>query len=120
MTFEINTPLTVTYSVAQCEHAKFDGEHTETFDLSQLTSDDITQYIAQTLVIKRQGMLRSKTMINDAGVEKFSIGTWTVPAPGKRISTSPLEKATALIGKLSAEQRAMLIAALEAEETEEA
>jgi hypothetical protein len=120
MTFEINSPLTVTYSVSCCEHSQFDGEHTETFDLSSLTSDDITQYIAQTLIIKRQGMLRSKTMLNDAGVAKFGIGNWMIPAPGKRISVSPMKKMSDMMDKLSPEQmkafRDMILAKLEEEE----
>jgi hypothetical protein len=120
MNFTINTPLTVTYSVSACEHLQFNGEHTETFDLSALTSEDITQYIAQTLIIKRQGMLRSKTAVDDNGVAKIKVGTWTVPAPGKRISVSPLKKATDMMDKLSPEQlkafRDMILAKLEEEE----
>lgn len=113
MTFEITTPMTITYSVSKCEHSSFDGEHTETFDLSSLTSEDITQYIAQTLVIKRQAMCRAKSAIDDDGNVKLQLGTWKVPAPGKRISTSPVEKATTLLKKLTPEQRAALLAMLE-------
>ena len=115
-TFEIKNPLTVTYTVDKCLHEKFNGTHTETFDLVGLTNDDIEQYIAQTLIIKRQSMLRGKN-----ADEKVLLGNWTVPAPGKRISTSPVQKATEALAKLSAEERAALIAeylkTLEASET---
>lgn len=110
MNFEINSPLTVTYSVDKCEHPRFNGEHTETFDLSSLTSDDLTQYIAQTLIIKRQGMLRSKTAFNlENNTAKIEVGNWLVPAPGKRISTTPLQKVSDLMGKLTPEQLAEFI-----------
>lgn len=105
MNFEISTPLTVTYSVDKCIHEQFNGEHTEEFDLSKLTSEDFTQYLAQCLVIKRQSQLRSKATINEAGETKLVVGTWIVPAPGKRISTTPVEKAAALMAKLTEEQK---------------
>jgi hypothetical protein len=114
MNFSINTPLTVTYSVDKCTFPQFNGEHTETFDLSKLTNDDFEQYLAQTLIIKRQSQLRSKTAINsETNVAKVVVGNWIVPAPGKRIATTPIEKATAMLDKLSPEQkRAFLLAAL--------
>jgi hypothetical protein len=114
MNFQINTPLTVTYSVDKCTFPQFNGEHTETFDLSKLTNDDFEQYLAQTLIIKRQSQLRSKTAINsETNVAKVVVGNWIVPPPGKRIATSPIEKATAMLDKLSPEQkRAFLLAAL--------
>jgi len=114
MNFTINTPLTVTYSVDKCTFPKFNGEHTETFDLSKLTNDDFEQYLAQTLIIKRQNQLRSKTAINtETGFAKVIVGNWIVPPPGKRIATSPVEKATAMLDKLSPEQkRKFLLAAL--------
>jgi hypothetical protein len=119
MNFEINSPLTVTYSVSACEHLQYNGEHTETFDLSGLTSDDLTQYIAQTLIIKRQGMLRSKTAIKEDG-SRLMVGNWTVPVPGKRISVSPVKKMSDMMDKLSPEQlkafRDMILAKLEEEE----
>jgi hypothetical protein len=105
MNFTISNPLTLTYSVDKCTHERFNGTHTETFDLSGLTSEDITQYIAQTLVIKRQGMCRSKSNVDENGVVKLSLGEWKVPAPGKRISTTPMQKATDLLDKLSPEAR---------------
>ena len=112
MNFTINSPLTVTYSVSACEHLDYNGEHTETFDLSGLTSDDLTQYIAQTLIIKRQGMLRSKTAIKDNGA-MLDVGNWIVPAPGKRISVSPMKKTQDLLSKLTKEQiKELLEAAL--------
>jgi hypothetical protein len=95
MNFQINTPLTVTYSVDKCTFPQFNGEHTETFDLSKLTNDDFEQYLAQTLIIKRQSQLRSKTAVNaETGAAKVVVGNWIVPAPGKRIATTPVEKAT--------------------------
>ena len=114
MTFEISTPLTVTYSVDKCALESLNGTHTETFDLSKLTSDDIEQYLAQTLIIKRQAQLRAKSNL-DADKE-IKVGNWIVTAPGKRISTSPMEKAASLIGKLTDEQRRALLAMLEAGE----
>ena len=114
MNFTINTPLTVTYSVDKCTFPQFNGEHTETFDLSKLTNDDFEQYLAQTLIIKRQSQLRSKTAINtETNVAKVIVGNWIVPPPGKKIATSPVEKATAMLDKLSPEQkRKFLLAAL--------
>jgi hypothetical protein len=121
MNFTINSPLTLTYSVSACEHAMFNGEHTETFDLSTLTSDDLTQYIAQTLIIKRQSMLRSKTAFDaETGIAKITVGNWLVPAPGKRISTTPVQKMQVQMDKLTSEQlkafRDMILAKLEEEE----
>ena len=105
----IPTPLTVTYSVEKCTHAMFDGEHTETFDLSKLTSEDVTQYLAQCLIIKRQSQLRSKTAFDlEKGEAKIVVGNWIVPAPGKRISTTPLEKAAAMMAKLTDEQKRVI------------
>lgn len=109
MNLTIKDKITVTFTVDKCTHEQFNGTHTEEFDLSKLTSDDFEQYIAQTLVIKRQAMLRGKT-----ADEKVKIGTWTVPAPGKRISTSPMDKAAELLKKLTPDQiRALLLAQLE-------
>lgn len=118
MNFSINTPLTVTYSVDKCCFPAFNGEHTETFDLSKLTNDDFEQYLAQTLIIKRQSQLRSKTAVNtETGIAKVVVGNWIVPPPGKRIATSPLEKATAMLDKLDpAARRALLLAMLDAED----
>jgi len=105
----IETPITVTYSVDKCTHSQFDGEHTETFDLSKLTSEDVTQYLAQCLIIKRQSQLRSKTAYDaEKNEAKIVVGNWIVPAPGKRISTSPVEKATAMLAKLSEDQKRAL------------
>ena len=109
-TIELKKTLTLAYSVDKCAHEQFNGTHTEKFDLSSLTKDDIEQYLAQTLIIKRQGMLRSKT-----ADEKVVVGTWTVPAPGKRISTDPIQKVTDMLAKLTAEQKAALIASLSEE-----
>ena len=106
-TIELKETLTLTYSVDKCSCEQFNGTHTEVFDLSSLTKDDIEQYLAQTLIIKRQGMLRSKT-----ADEKVQLGTWPVPAPGKRISTDPIQKVTDMLAKLTPEQKALLIASL--------
>ena len=109
LTLNIPTPLTVTYSVEKCTHSQFDGEHTETFDLSKLTSEDVTQYLAQCLIIKRQSQLRSKTAYDlEKGEAKIVVGSWVVPAPGKRISTTPLEKASAMMAKLTDEQKRII------------
>jgi hypothetical protein len=80
MSIEIPRTLTVQYSVDKCVFPSFNGTHTEVFDLSRLSSDDFTQYLAQTLIIKRQSQCRSKT-----ASEKVKLGTYVVPAPGKRI-----------------------------------
>ena len=102
----MKTTLSVIYTVDKCAFANLNGEHAETLDLSKLTNDDLEQYIAQCLVIKRQTMLRSKT------ADKLTLGTWTVPAPGKRISTSPVQKATAALNKLSEEQKKAIAEAM--------
>lgn len=94
--------LNPTYTVDKCIHPKLNGEHTELFDLSKLTEDDIEQYVLQTLVIRRQGMLRGKN------ADKIVLGTWVVPEPGKRIPADPvktMEKAVALVSKLTEEQK---------------
>ena len=116
MTTQIRTELKATFSVAKCEIPKFDGEHTITFDLSNLTQDDLEQYILQTLVIKYQGMLRSKTA--EGKLENQT--TYVVPAPGKRISADPVKKVTDLLAKLSPEQiRALLLAQLDEQDNAE-
>lgn len=110
MSISINNTLKATFTVAKCEISKFDGEHTITFDLSNLTQDDLEQYILQTLVIKYQGMLRSKTA--EGKLENQT--TYVVPAPGKRISADPMKKATELLAKLTPDQiRSLLLAQLD-------
>lgn len=105
-TITLPVTLTVTYSVDKCVHEKFNGEHSEKFDLSKLSDEDITQYLAQTLIIKRQSMCRAKGAIDtETGTEKLSIGTWTVPAPGKRIAVSPMDKISAMVSKLTEAQK---------------
>lgn len=107
MNREIKDLLTVTYSVDKCTFPSLNGEHTETFDLSKLTDEDIVQYLAQTLIIKRQSQLRSKTAIKEDG-SGIKIGTWVVTAPGKRIATDPVakaKKADELFGGLTLEQK---------------
>jgi len=111
MKLSIKDKLTVTYAVDRCDHTQYNGTHTETFDLTSLTSDDIEQYLAQTLIIKRQAQLRGKGAVKDDGTS-LKVGTWKVPAPGRRITTSPLEKATELLSKLTPEQRQALLSSL--------
>ena len=106
-TIEIKRNLTLTYSVKECQCPEFNGTHEEIFDLGNLTADDIEQYLAQCLVIKRQGMLRTKN-----ASENVKVGTWTVPAPGKRISTDPIAKISDMLSKLTPEQKAALLASL--------
>ncbi len=112
MNVEIKNPLTVTYTVDKCVFGELNGTHTETFDLSGLTSDDLTQYIAQTLIIKRQGMLRAKGAADADGNLKIKIGKWKVPAPGKRISVDPVSKIADMLSKLSEADKARLLAGL--------
>jgi hypothetical protein len=107
MTIEFPETLTVTYSVDCCVHTIFNGTHEETFDLSTLTKDDLVQYLAQTLIIKRQSMCRGKK-----ADEAVKIGTWKVPAPGKRISVDPVKKINDLLAKLSPEQKIALMQAM--------
>jgi len=118
MSLSITIPeeITVTYDVNKCEHERFNGSHTEIFDLSKLSSEDVLQYLAQTLVIKRQGQCRSKTAYDvDKDETKLTLGTWTVPAPGKRISTTPEEKVLSQLEKMDpAARRAFILAQLDA------
>ena len=112
-TIEIPETLTMTYDVDKCAHPKFNGSHTETFDISVLTSDDIVQYLAQTLTIKRQTQLRSKGAVDtEKGENKITLGTWKVPAPGKRVSVSPVEKVTNMLNKLTLEQKQAIAKAM--------
>jgi hypothetical protein len=107
----IRPELKATFSVDKCEHAELNGEHTITFNLANLTQDDLEQYVLQTLVIKYQGMLRSKTAADKGLVGKT---TYDVPAPGKRISADPVKKVTDLLAKLTPEQiRSLLLAQLD-------
>jgi hypothetical protein len=105
-TIEFNPTLTVTYTVDKCQHEKLNGTHTEEFKLDNLSSEDIIQYLAQCLVIKRQSSLRSKT------ADKLVLGVWDVPAPGRRISVDPIAKATELLNKLTPEQKKAIAAAM--------
>lgn len=96
----INATPSVKFSVDKCIHTQFNGEHEVTLDLSNLTSDDVEQYLLQTLVIKYQSKLRSKTA--DRTITDRS--KWVVPAPGTRITTSPEQrkaKVVELASKLS-------------------
>lgn len=107
----IRQELKATFSVDKCEFPELNGEHSITFNLANLTQDDLEQYILQTLVIKYQGMLRSKTALEKGLKGKTS---YDVPAPGKRISADPVKKVTDLLAKLSPEQiRALLLAQLD-------
>ena len=99
----MKTTISVTYSVSCCAHSEFDGEHTETFDLSDLTEDDCEQYMLQTLVIKRQGELRAKNADT-----KVKLGTFKVSKPGKRISTTPQNAMLKLWLKLTPAQQSTL------------
>ena len=108
MTVSINTTLKASFTVAKCEDSKFDGEHTIEFDLSNLTQDDLEQYILQTLVIKYQGMLRSKTATGKLENQT----TYVVPAPGKRISADPIGKAAKMITSLTEAQKKELAEAM--------
>ena len=112
MDITIKDKLTVTYSVDKCANESLNGTHTEDFSLLDLTADDIEQYLAQTLIIKRQAILRGKGNIEDP----VKIGTWKVPAPGKRVSVSVVSKAETILRKLTPEQRKAILEALEAGE----
>lgn len=85
MNFQIKDTLCLTFNVDKCAHEKLNGEHTVKLDLTKLTSDNVEQYLAQTLVIKLQSKLRSKNTTE-------APETWVVPEPGKRIATDPATK----------------------------
>ena len=116
MNITLKEKLTLTYTVDKCVYEEFNGTHTEEFDLSTLTSDDVEQYLAQTLVIKRQAMLRAKGAYDaESGAYKVKVGSWTVPAPGKRIATTPekiAEKVSNLMNRLTPEQKVEIAKAM--------
>jgi hypothetical protein len=112
-TIELPESFEVTFEVDKCVHARFNGSHTETFKIDTLTNEDIKQYLIQTLTIKRQSQLRSKGAVNsDTGSLNLTLGTWNVPAPGKRVSSNPVAKATEMLNKLTVEQRMTLAKAM--------
>ena len=108
-TIEIPDTLTVEYTVNECKHAQFNGTHKEVFDLSKLSNEGVVQYLAQTLVIKRQSQCRAKT-----ADEKVKLGTWPVPEPGKTIGITEegiqktMKKAASYVNLLTeAEKKAL-------------
>lgn len=105
-TIEFNPTLTVTYTVDKCAIAELNGSHTEEFKLENLSAEDMIQYLAQCLIIKRQSMLRSKT------ADKIKVGVWEVPAPGKRISVDKVAKAKELLSNLTEEQKKAIAEAM--------
>ncbi len=106
-TINLKDKMTLTFSVDKCALPELNGTHSINMDLSKLTSDNIEQYIAQTLVIKYQAKLRSKNATKALLTE-----TWIVPEPGKRITTDPVTKVSEMLDKLTPEQKALILKAL--------